>query len=249
MKIFLLVAIAALPFIQSCKEGKSANSDGKSEMTNTQMAAPNETNDDFINMLGSYTGDFGDTKITVLLTTISKDSVKGSSIVAGNDRPFEGTVATNSTGGMVLTAKEPGSDKHDGTFTFNINSSNKSVLAGTWQPYDTAAGKAKSFNLAKKAFTYNPNDGSTDASKRLLKTEDVENEDKYSLSFMRNEIFARHGYSFSRKETRQMFEVQDWYVPRSINVTAELTDIERKNISLIKKYEKYAEEYGDDYGR
>lgn len=249
MKRFLLVAITAIPFVQSCKEGKSANSDGKSEMANTEMASPNATNDDFVGMLGSYTGDFGDSKITVLLTTISKDSVKGSSIVSGNDRPFEGTVEMNGAGGMVLLAKEPGSDKHDGTFTFKIDSSNKSVLVGTWQPYDSAAGKAKSFNLTKKTFSYNPNNGSTDASKRLLKTEDVENEDKYYLSFMRNEIFARHGYSFSRKETRQMFEVQDWYVPRSVNVTDELTDIEKKNIALIKKYEKYAKEFGDDYGR
>ncbi len=249
MKKFLLIAFAASSFLQSCKEGKSANSDGTTEMANTKMAAPNATNDDFVSMLGSYSGDFGDSKITVLLTTITKDSVKGSSIVAGNDRPFEGTVAMNSTGGMVLSAKEPGNDKHDGTFTFNLDSANKSVLAGTWQPYDAAAGKAKTFTLAKKAFTYNPNDGSTDGSKRLLKTEDVENENKYYLSFMRNEIFARHGYSFSRKETRQMFEVQDWYVPRSVNVTDELTDIEKKNIALIKKYEKYAKEFGDDYGR
>jgi hypothetical protein len=28
-----------------------------------------------------------------------------------------------------------------------------------------------------------------------------------------------------------------------------LTDIEKKNISLIKKYERYAEEFGDEFGR
>ena len=249
MKKILLIAFAASSFLQSCKEGKSANSDGTTEMANTKMAAPNATNDDFVSMLGSYSGDFGESKITVLLTTISKDSVKGSSIVAGNDRPFEGTVEKNSTGAMTLLAKEPGNEKHDGMFTFTLDSANKSLLTGSWQPYNPAAGKAKTFSLTKKAFTYNPNVGSTDASKRLLTTEDVENEDKYSLSFMRNEIFARHGYSFSRKETRQMFEIQDWYVPRSVNVTADLTDIERKNIALIKKYEKYAKEFGDDYGR
>jgi hypothetical protein len=28
-----------------------------------------------------------------------------------------------------------------------------------------------------------------------------------------------------------------------------LTDIEKKKISLIKKYEKYAKEFGDEFGR
>ena len=29
----------------------------------------------------------------------------------------------------------------------------------------------------------------------------------------------------------------------------QLTDIEKKNIALIKRYEKYADDYGDDFGR
>jgi len=66
---------------------------------------------------------------------------------------------------------------------------------------------------------------------------------------MRQEIFARHGYCFSKKEFRQRFENEDWYVPDTTDIRGRLTDIEKKNIALIKRYEKYAEEYGDEYGR
>ena len=66
---------------------------------------------------------------------------------------------------------------------------------------------------------------------------------------MRNEIFARHGYCFKKKDMRNMFELLDWYVPNTVDIKNFLTEIEKKNISLIKRYEEYADEYGDDYGR
>jgi hypothetical protein len=72
---------------------------------------------------------------------------------------------------------------------------------------------------------------------------------KEELQFMRQEIFARHGYCFTKKEFRQQFENEDWYVPDTTDIRGRLTDIEKKNIALIKRYEKYAEEYGDVYGR
>ena len=60
---------------------------------------------------------------------------------------------------------------------------------------------------------------------------------------MRNEIFARHGYCFKKKELRQQFETEDWYVPNTVDIKGFLTEIEKKNIALIKRYEKYAEDY------
>ena len=66
---------------------------------------------------------------------------------------------------------------------------------------------------------------------------------------MRNEIFARHGYCFAKKEFRQQFENEEWYVPNTVDIKGFLTEIEKKNIALIKRYEQYAEEYGDEYGR
>jgi hypothetical protein len=77
----------------------------------------------------------------------------------------------------------------------------------------------------------------------------VENMMKEDLQFMRNEIFARHGFCFNKRELRQLFEMEDWYVPNTVDIRGFLTEIEKKNITLIKRYEKYADEYGDEYGR
>ena len=122
-------------------------------------------------------------------------------------------------------------------------------LKGTWKANDPKRPE-KSYTLERRKFEYRPNVGNwPEASTRLLKTADVENLSKEELSMMRNEIFARHGYCFSRKDMRQMFENEDWYIPNTVDIKGYLTDTEKKNIALIKRYEKYAEEYGDEYGR
>jgi hypothetical protein len=46
-----------------------------------------------------------------------------------------------------------------------------------------------------------------------------------------------------------MFELQDWYVPNTVDIKNYLTEIETKNIKLIQRYEKYAVDYGDEFGR
>jgi hypothetical protein len=43
--------------------------------------------------------------------------------------------------------------------------------------------------------------------------------------------------------------MQDWYVPNTVDVKGLLTDIEKKNVEMTKRYEKYAVDYGDEYGR
>ena len=66
---------------------------------------------------------------------------------------------------------------------------------------------------------------------------------------MRNEIYARHGYSFKDKAMRQVFDTVSWYMPMGIDIRDDLTDIEVQNIDLIYLYESYQEENYDDYGR
>ncbi|PYS98914.1 MAG: hypothetical protein DMF63_12605 [Acidobacteria bacterium] len=65
---------------------------------------------------------------------------------------------------------------------------------------------------------------------------------------MHNEIFARHGYGFA-KESPPTIRKRILYVPNTTDIKGFLTDIEKKNIVLIKRYEKYAEEFGDEYGQ
>ena len=40
-----------------------------------------------------------------------------------------------------------------------------------------------------------------------------------------------------------------WYMPVSTDVTSLLTETEKKNIALIKRYEAHAEKYYDVFGR
>jgi hypothetical protein len=59
---------------------------------------------------------------------------------------------------------------------------------------------------------------------------------------MRNEIYARHGWVFNRRDLEGYFARQPWYRPRGdfysrdqVNrrVEAELTGLERRNIQII----------------
>lgn len=199
-------------------------------------------------LLGSFVGQFGDNKMTLLITKVEKGIVEGRSVVGGNDRPFSGTIEEKD-GIYSITAKEPGDDENDGTFAFKIESADMNVLSGNWEPFDKNK-KAKEYKLTRREFTYRTDVGAyPEGSQKVLKPEDVENMTKSELELMRNEIFARHGYCFKKKTMREEFEEEDWYIPNNTDVRAKLTDIEKKNIALIKRYEKYAEDYGDEFGR
>lgn len=45
---------------------------------------------------------------------------------------------------------------------------------------------------------------------------------------MRNEFFAEHGYCFKKKYLREQFENKDWYIPNSVDIKNDLTEIEKK---------------------
>jgi len=75
------------------------------------------------------------------------------------------------------------------------------------------------------------------SSDRRLSPEDVGQLSSYDLKIMRNEIFARHGYIFTKPELQSYFQGQSWYTAQDADVTSFLTDIEEENIALIKQYE------------
>ena len=62
-------------------------------------------------------------------------------------------------------------------------------------------------------------------------------------------IYVRHGYSFKKRPLRVFFDPQSWYIPVFNNIKNNLTDIEKKNIKLLLRYEKNAKEYYDSFGR
>jgi len=87
------------------------------------------------------------------------------------------------------------------------------------------------------------------ASKNLLTKKEVENLKKGDLLIIRNTIYARHGYSFKNRPLRVFFDAQEWYIPVHTDIKSDLTEIEKKNIELLLRYEKNAKEYYDTFGR
>lgn len=84
----------------------------------------------------------------------------------------------------------------------------------------------------------------------VLKKSQVENMYKGDMEVLRNSIYARHGYSFRNRKMRYIFDnYTDWYMPRSLDVQSELTELEKKNIALLKQYEHHADKYYDEFGR
>jgi hypothetical protein len=246
--LFILLAGSVILACNNKKKEKETNT----KDTTTQVAGvqtPLPTSKPLEEILGSFVGPFGDNKITLLITRAQGDSVEGRSIVGGNDRPFRGTFHLSQEGIYEINAVEPGDHKDDGVFQFTVSKANLNQVTGSWTPNDKKR-PAKEYTLERKKFEYKPDVGNwPETSQRLLKASDVENMMKEDLEFMRNEIFARHGFCFKKKNLRQQFEMEDWYVPNTVDIKGFLTDIEKKNIALIKRYEKYAEEYGDEYGR
>ena len=97
-------------------------------------------------------------KINISIDEITGNKVKGHSVVAGNDRPFEGELKLDA---KVLNLKvdylfevaEPGDDKYDGEFTFYIQDN---VLTGKWTAYKDVRIKHRAYSLKKTGFEYNP---------------------------------------------------------------------------------------------
>jgi hypothetical protein len=199
-------------------------------------------------MKGTFVGDFGGKKITICIDRIIGKTVTGYSIVAGNERAFSGSFH-QSDEGFAIVAAEPGDDPADGVFKM-IYAKKSDDLGGVWKPNDTKKIAERVFVLPRRAFKYNPKTGDyPQSSTKRLKESDVENLRPADLRIMRNEIYARHGYAFQLADMRKHFDAKDWYMAVSQDVTDNLTETERKNAELIKRYEKYSAEYYDGFGR
>ena len=83
-----------------------------------------------------------------------------------------------------------------------------------------------------------------DLSTRKLYKSDLSGLSARELTYLRNSIYAKHGYVFKSDELDRYFSQFSWYY-RDYNVTdAILNRTERANTNLIKEYQK---EYGKEY--
>lgn len=58
------------------------------------------------------------------------------------------------------------------------------------------------------------------------------------LALMRNEVYARYGYTFSKNEKlRRYFTKKEWYQVEKVSLDLVLTPIERRNLLTIQAAE------------
>ena len=77
---------------------------------------------------------------------------------------------------------------------------------------------------------------------RSVADADLEGKSPWELDVMRNEIYARHGRRFARKDLQTYFSAQPWYVPRySISgfPVSLLTSVQQNNVLHIQRYQKF----------
>lgn len=214
-------------------------------------------------------------KINVSLDSINGEKLYGHSVVAGNIRLFSGSFKKINDTIFEIEAMEPGDNQYDGVFKCKLNTV-EGRLEGNWIANNKKLpASERTYKLAfRDDFKYDPKNevekehvtvygtemdnaseaitedaGKFNASVVLLKSSDISNMYQRDLEVMRNAIYARHGYSFKNRDMRHFFDNVYWYIPLSVDVTKDLTELEKKNIELIKRYEKHAEKYYDEYGR
>lgn len=77
------------------------------------------------------------------------------------------------------------------------------------------------------------------ASTRELDPTELRKMSSDELQIMRNEIFARYGYKFKEGgEMETYFKKQQWYQPQHAEVNDFLTELEKRNIQLIRTEEQ-----------
>jgi len=80
-------------------------------------------------------------------------------------------------------------------------------------------------------------DGHTKETPEIHENE-LENLNLWQLRILRNTFFADHGKIFKSPELDGYFRSKPWYEPRDDFKEADLTEIERKNVEKIFKYER-----------
>lgn len=192
----------------------------------------------------SWTGLYNDEQKISLFMQQKGNEVTGYSVLNGKQLNFKGKIKQTDSN-YTLSLNEVGRGVDVGRFVLNYKG-NTSPIEAQWSSA-TQTVKPKFFSLNAQQCKYAKEQGEfPDASLRLLKDADLQ-VPLGQLQYMRNEIYARHGYAFQNKKWAITFSQYDWYMPCYLNVDARLTQIEKENVKRIKMVEPYAKDV--DWGR
>ena len=192
----------------------------------------------------SWTGLYNDEQKISLFMQQKGSDITGYSLLNGKQTNFKGKIQQTDLN-HTLTLNEIGQGVSGGQFILEYKG-NTSPIEAQWLP-TTKTVKPKFFSLNAQQCKYAKGQGEfPDASVRLLKDADLQ-VPLGQLQYMRNEIYARHGYAFQNKNWATTFSQYDWYMPCYTNVDTRLTQIEKENVKRLKMVEPYAKEV--DWGR
>jgi hypothetical protein len=76
-----------------------------------------------------------------------------------------------------------------------------------------------------------------EGSTRPLNESDTRYLTKWGHKVMLNEIYARHGMTFTDDDLKSHFGRFEWYNPRSANVQSDLTELEKQNIEFLNNHQ------------
>ncbi|OUS18267.1 YARHG domain-containing protein [Nonlabens dokdonensis] len=96
---------------------------------------------------------FRENKINISIDSIVENRVVGHSVVAGNNRPFEGKVIFEENRIFSFKVSEPGNESHDGVFEFSIS---QGELNGKWKAYNELEIQHRKYSLKKRRYVYLP---------------------------------------------------------------------------------------------
>lgn len=192
----------------------------------------------------SWTGLYNDEQKISLFLQQKGNDITGYSLLNGKQVNFKGQIEQTDLN-YTLTLNEVGQGASIGKFILDYKG-NTSPIEAQWLS-STKSVKPKFFSLDAQQCKYAKDDGNyPEISKKLLKDADLQVA-LGELQYMRNEIYARHGYAFQSKNWASTFSQYDWYMPCYTNVDARLTPIEKQNVKRIKMVEPYAKDV--DWGR
>lgn len=208
-------------------------------------AAPAASVGQFVN---GWSGGFDQQKIAVFIESIQQGRVRGYSVLGKTRQNFAGTLSSIGQNKYRIVATETGQPATAGIFTLQLDLNQPARIEGSWQSSKGTV-RPKFFALTPTQCRYAAGAGDyPQASSRLLKDADLQ-VSKPELSTMRNEIYARHQYSFANKTIASQFAGMSWYSPCFLNVTHKLSRIEQENIRRITLMEPYAENVEVEWGR